>query len=54
MVRASSSGELFRVQADGELKVTRMEFRHFEGYALRTGHFGSPALTSCDQLKVCT
>jgi hypothetical protein len=26
-----SSGELFRVEVDGELKLTRMEFRHFMG-----------------------
>jgi hypothetical protein len=24
-----NSGELFRVEVDGELKPTRMEFRHF-------------------------
>jgi hypothetical protein len=26
-----NSGELFRVEVDGELKPTRMEFRHFTG-----------------------
>jgi hypothetical protein len=26
-----TSGELFRVEVDGELKVTRMEFRPFRG-----------------------
>jgi hypothetical protein len=25
-----TSGELFRVYVDGEMKLTRMEFRHFE------------------------
>jgi hypothetical protein len=26
-----TSGELFRVEVDGELKVTRMDFHHFNG-----------------------
>jgi hypothetical protein len=26
-----TSGELFRIEVDGELKPTRMEFRHFVG-----------------------
>jgi hypothetical protein len=26
-----TSGELFRIEVRGELKVTRMEFRHFTG-----------------------
>ena len=26
-----NSGEVFRVEVDGELKLTRMEFRHFSG-----------------------
>jgi hypothetical protein len=26
-----NSGELFRVEVDGELKSTRMKFRHFTG-----------------------
>jgi hypothetical protein len=26
-----TSGELLRVEVDGELKLTRMEFRHFTG-----------------------
>jgi hypothetical protein len=42
-----TSGELFRVEVDGELKLTRMEFRHgargggeyysIDGYELRSG-----------------
>ena len=42
-----TSGELFRIEVDGELKVTRMEFRHssvetkgyysIDGYQLRDG-----------------
>ena len=42
-----TSGELFRIEVDGELKVTRMEFRHssvetmgyysVDGYQLRDG-----------------
>jgi hypothetical protein len=26
-----TSGELFRIEVDGELKVTRMDFHHFNG-----------------------
>jgi hypothetical protein len=26
-----TSGELFRIEVDGELKLTQMEFRHFTG-----------------------
>ena len=26
-----TSGDRFRIEADGELKLTRMEFRHFTG-----------------------
>ena len=37
-----TSGEVFRVEVDGELKVTRMEFRHFSGPLKGREHRGQP------------
>jgi hypothetical protein len=42
-----TSGDVFRVEVDGELKLTRMEFRHFGGpmkgrvYRGQTGEYHS-------------
>jgi hypothetical protein len=37
-----TSGELFRIEVDGELKVTRMEFRHFTGPLKGATYRGQP------------
>jgi hypothetical protein len=37
-----TSGEPFRIEVDGELKLTRMEFRHFEGPLKGRGYRGQP------------
>ena len=37
-----TSGDVFRVEVDGELKATRMEFRHFSGPLKGREHRGQP------------
>lgn len=37
-----TSGEVFRIEVDGELKPTRMEFRHFSGPLKGRTHRGQP------------
>ncbi len=36
-----TTGEVFRVEVDGELKPTRMEFCRFAGFGGRTGEYCS-------------
>jgi hypothetical protein len=38
-----TSGELFRIEVDGELRPTRMEFRHFTGPLKGREYRGQPA-----------
>jgi hypothetical protein len=37
-----TSGELFRIEVDGELRPTRMEFRHFTGPLKGREYRGQP------------
>jgi hypothetical protein len=44
-----TSGDVFRVEVDGELRPTRMEFRHFTGPMKGREHFGQAGeYYSCD------
>jgi hypothetical protein len=51
------SGELFRVEVDGELKLTRMEYTRGEGYYSVDGYplfDGLRATIGCRRVKVLT
>ncbi len=37
-----TSGEMFRVEVDGELQLTRMEFQHFSGPLKDRAYRGQP------------